>query len=101
AAIGLAGGTLSRRVEAWRERLLALSARLEAALDFDDEADVGPLADSFARDIAGLAGEIDAALLAPAAETLREGYRVALAGPPNAGKSTLFNSLLENEAAIT
>ena len=44
AAIGMAGGALSRRVEGWRERLLALSARLEAVLDFDDEADVGGLA---------------------------------------------------------
>src|SRR5690606_14192449 len=44
---------------------------------------------------------IEAALGAPATEVLREGYRVALAGPPNAGKSTLFNALVEHEAAIT
>jgi tRNA modification GTPase len=101
AAIGLAGGALSRRVEGWRERLLALSAQLEAALDFEDEADVGRIPATFASQIGELAAGIDEALLAPSAETLREGFRVALAGPPNAGKSTLFNALVENEAAIT
>lgn len=101
AAIGMAGGLLSRRVEGWRERLLGLSAQVEAALDFDDEADVGELPASFGREIASLAGDLEGALRAPAAETLREGFRVALAGPPNAGKSTLFNALVENEAAIT
>ena len=101
AAIGVAGGALSRRVEQWRERLLALSARVEAVLDFDDEADVGGLPESFAGDLGGLARDIGTALEAPSAETLREGYRVALAGPPNAGKSTLFNALVESEAAIT
>jgi tRNA modification GTPase len=99
AALAQAGGALSRRVEGWRERLLALSAQLEAALDFGDEA--GPVPQSLAGDIEGLKDDLAEALQAPAAETLREGYRVALAGPPNAGKSTLFNALLENEAAIT
>jgi tRNA modification GTPase len=78
-----------------------LSAQLEAVLDFDDEGDVSALPATFLREIAILAEQIGAALDAPAAETLREGYRVALAGPPNAGKSTLFNALVESEAAIT
>ncbi len=101
AAIGMAGGALSRRVEAWRERLLQLSAQLEAALDFEDEADVARLSPSFAHAVGGLRAELTEALQTPSAETLREGFRVALAGPPNAGKSTLFNALVENEAAIT
>jgi len=101
AAIALAGGVLSRRVEGWRDHVLLLSAQLEAVLDFDDEGDVAALPATFLREIAIVAEQIDAALCAPAAETLREGYRVALAGPPNAGKSTLFNALVESEAAIT
>jgi tRNA modification GTPase len=101
AAVGMAGGMLSRRVEAWRERLLGLSAQVEAILDFEDEADIGRLPASFSSEIKEFSAELGEALRAPAAETLREGFRVALAGPPNAGKSTLFNALVENEAAIT
>lgn len=101
AAIALAGGALSRQVEGWRERLLRLSAQLEAVLDFDDEGDVGGLPSTFGGDLAALQADIAQALAAPSAEKLREGFRVALAGPPNAGKSTLFNALVEREAAIT
>ena len=101
AAVALAGGALSRRVEAWRDHALLLSAQLEAVLDFDDEGDVAALPATFLREMAILASDIGAALEAPSAEVLREGFRVALAGPPNAGKSTLFNALVESEAAIT
>lgn len=100
-AVQMASGQLSRQVEGWRERLLLLSAQVEAVLDFDDEDDVSELPAAFTAEMQGLASDIDAALDAPHAETLKEGFRVALAGPPNAGKSTLFNALTESEAAIT
>ena len=101
AAIAGAGGLISREVEGWRLRLLGLSAQVEAALDFEDEDDVSDLPAAFTAEVEKLAGDLQAALAAPSAEPLREGFRVALAGPPNAGKSTLFNALLEDDAAIT
>lgn len=101
AAISNANGALSRRVEDWRERLLALSAQVEAVLDFSDEDDTGDLPESFTWNIAELAREIGEWLARPRAERLGEGFRVVLAGPPNSGKSTLFNALVESEAAIT
>ena len=100
-ALITAGGRLSRQVEGWRETLLMLSAQIEAVLDFEDEDDVTGLPESFAGHLATLHQELTTALMAPRAELLREGFRVALAGPPNAGKSTLFNALTDSEAAIT
>jgi tRNA modification GTPase len=102
AALAMADGALSRLVAGWRDKVLALSAGLEAALDFSDEDDVGAdLPAGFAADALALADDLAAWLARPRAEPLREGYRVVLAGPPNAGKSTLFNALVDDEAAIT
>ncbi len=104
-ALAMAEGTLSRQAEAWRTALLMLSARLEAALDFSDEDDVGDgeslLPPGFSDDCIALSANVRDWLARPRAEPLREGFRVVLAGPPNAGKSTLFNALVEHEAAIT
>lgn len=100
-ALAMAGGAFSRQVELWRERVLAASAAVEAVLDFADEDDVAVLPDGFAARLEALEGEIGEWLERPRAEALREGFRVVLAGPPNAGKSTLFNALVESEAAIT
>lgn len=105
AAQAMAGGALSSAVSAWRDALLSLSAQLESALDFSDEDDVAAgdslLPPGFAEGAAGLGEDIAAWLARPRAEPLKEGFRVVLAGPPNAGKSTLFNALVEAEAAIT
>ncbi|MDE2596578.1 MAG: tRNA uridine-5-carboxymethylaminomethyl(34) synthesis GTPase MnmE [Sphingomonadales bacterium] len=100
-AMAMAGGAFSRQVETWRERLLLQSAAVEAVLDFADEDDVAALPPRFAEGLAALHGELADWLSRPRAEALREGFRVVLAGPPNAGKSTLFNALIEAEAAIT
>lgn len=99
-AIAVAGGALSRKVEAWRLRILDASARLEAMLDFDDEDDVPADERAVRSQVACMAEEIGDLLAAPPAERLRDGVRVVLAGPPNAGKSTLFNALAGRDAAI-
>ena len=102
AALAMAGGALSRQVEAWRQRLLALAAALEAALDFSDEGEVGEAWPAgWDAELAALAGEIGALLDRPLAERLRDGLRVVIAGPPNAGKSSLLNMLVQRDAAIT
>jgi tRNA modification GTPase len=101
AALGAMQGALSRQVEAWRGRVLVLSAELEAVLDFSDEEDAADLPECFTWNIAELSGELAEWLVRPRSERLGEGFRVVLAGPPNAGKSTLFNALVESEAAIT
>ncbi len=101
AALANAGGALSRQVEGWRERVLGLSAEVEGVLDFSDDEDSADLPECFTWNIAALAGELREWLARPRSERLGEGFRVVLAGPPNAGKSTLFNALVESEAAIT
>jgi len=100
-AMAMAGGAFSRKIEEWRERVLWASAAVEAVLDFADEDDVAVLPTDFAARLKVLEGEIGDWLARPRAEGLREGFRVVLAGPPNSGKSTLFNVLVESEAAIT
>lgn len=100
AAIRMASGHLSRQVERWRQEVLRLSALVEAELDFSDEDDVGEAADFTREGIDLLAQELGAAVQRPRAERLRDGIGIVLAGPPNSGKSTLLNALVQREAAI-
>jgi tRNA modification GTPase len=100
AAFAMAGGALSRKVEAWRADLVGLAAQIEAVLDFADEADVAVNEAALFAEAGRLSGEIAELLRAPPIERLRDGIRIVLAGPPNAGKSTLLNRLAEREAAI-
>jgi tRNA modification GTPase len=99
-ALAMASGGLSRIVEGLRGELLAASARVEAAIDFADEDDVSPWPER-ATVLMAMTARIAELLANPPAERLRDGVRIAIAGPPNAGKSTLINSLVSREAAIT
>ena len=95
-------GLLGHRAEAWRQRIISASALIEAGIDFSDEGDVPEeLLAPALREIAALRDEIDAVLgAAGQGERLRDGLVVTIAGPPNAGKSTLLNRLARREAAI-
>src|SRR5262245_58100121 len=101
-ALRQAGGALARLYDSWRADLIRAQALTESAIDFSDEADVSAQACEEARALV--------ARLLPAlqqhlddgrrGEILREGFRVAIAGPPNVGKSSLLNALARREAAI-
>jgi len=98
-AMARAGGALRGRLDDWRERLLALSAQAEVAIDYADE-DVGAIGATLASDIARLSADMAELVSAPRVEPLRDGIRVAVMGPPNAGKSSLVNVLAQSERAI-
>lgn len=100
-ALAQLDGGLSRRVQALREALLALEALLAYDVDFPDEDD-GPVprarVSAAAEEVLGAIRQLLAT--APAGEVVREGATVVIAGPPNAGKSSLFNALLGRARAL-
>lgn len=95
-------GLIGDRAEAWRQRLIEALALVEARIDFSDEADVPEnLVEPALQAVQRLGDEIAACLAdSGRGERLREGLVVAIAGPPNAGKSTLLNRMARREAAI-
>ncbi len=99
AALALADGGLRRQIDQWRERLLALSARAEQAIDYADE-DEPEGAGTVSADCAALALELGEWLARPRVEPLKDGVRVVVAGPPNAGKSSLINAIVGTDRVI-
>ena len=100
-ALAQLGGRLSEVQARWRDGLIRASAMLEAAVDFPDEelpADVAgrakPILEILADELETAAADVGRG------EQVREGFRIALLGAPNAGKSTLLNVLAGREAAI-
>lgn len=94
-------GHMSERYRGWMDRLSRYRALIEAELDFADEGDVqGSVSDQVWVDVGLLESEMANAIGDRSAELIRDGYRIAIAGAPNVGKSSLLNYLAKRDIAI-
>jgi tRNA modification GTPase len=102
-AARLMGGELRDTVAAWRSGLVEARALIEASLDFADEDDIPDAAVEAGRACLGPVLDSLAAALSAAegAALTREGFEIAVIGPPNAGKSSIINRLAGREIALT
>lgn len=100
-ALNQARGALERAASGWRGRVVDLLALVEAQIDFADEDDVPDLIDVITARAADLLSDVKSALATGrSGERLRSGAMVVIAGPPNAGKSTLMNAIARRDVAI-
>ncbi len=100
-ALRQASGALAAVYEAWRAELVTAMARLEAWIDFPDEDLPAEVLDAVVDGLGRLTGAFDRHLAdSQRGERLREGLRIAIVGPPNAGKSSLLNWLAKRDVAI-
>ncbi len=100
AAMAATEGAVGREMRGWMDRLSDAAARIEASIDYAEEIDEAAALEDIREILARLVGQMREVCARPTVERLREGAVVVLAGPPNAGKSSLFNAMLSREASI-
>lgn len=101
AALHMMEGRFADRIAEWRRALLNAAAHVEARIDFADEGDVAEQDSDAELALLGIcARSMDEELSRPSIDRLRDGFHVVIAGPPNAGKSSLFNAIIGRNAAI-
>ena len=100
-ALAQMSGEIGLRYQGWRSTLLNALAYIEAENDFPDDGLPGQLALKAHELLASVREDLRSAMASGRrGRQVREGFRVALIGQPNAGKSSLFNGLLGRDAAI-
>lgn len=100
-AIRQLGGNLSELYEKWRRELIRSAAWIEATIDFPDEEIPPDALEASRKAVLDIASEMQSHLNdGRRGEILRDGFHVAVMGPPNAGKSSLVNALAQRDVAI-
>ena len=100
-ALRIMSGDSSKKFNIWREELIKILADIEAKIDFPDEDISADISEAIKSECEKIKNQIKKTLDDDSVgEIIREGFKIAIIGPPNVGKSSLLNYLSKREAAI-